>query len=583
MADYRYLFADLLTDQVIAELPLTGVSYSCELNGVGQLKGKLLLGDDRTQEANPSTATTATRTNLVWNPSAETDALNVTGGGNAGTTVTRETTLAKFGSACFKMTSLGVLSPGNTRMHWAASTSVPGLPATAGATYTFSVWSLSGATPRTFDILLEFFDAGGASTGSFSSPQISNNPTTWTQNTLTQVAPANSVTMNASLRVINVLIGEIHYADGALLEQSATVAPYFDGGYASLGINVKTLSWSGVANASPSALTYYTGSITGPSTVAADLWPLASLLPARTAVYVDRDRVLQWGGILWGRPYKSKDQTIEFQCLELESYWSHRRITTTYTAANTDQMTVAAALVNQIQAVPSGSLGIVVPSLTSGILISKVYNGYEQKPLMEALLELSRTPTGFDVNVDVAYDSNYNIVKTLDLAYPRRGTAYSPTSSTIPMLAFPGNVIEYDYPEDGGAVANTVYGNGAGNGAGRVMSTQSSAAALAQGWPVLESAISLSDYADPALLAQMTLAELNSSLEPVVVIQVTISTTTDPVLGSYKTGDDVRLRITDARFPSTLDVVKRIAKYEVTPGEDGPELVKLTLVETVST
>ena len=45
--EYRYLFADTLTDIVYAELPLTDVSFGKELNQAGQFQGRMLLSDTR--------------------------------------------------------------------------------------------------------------------------------------------------------------------------------------------------------------------------------------------------------------------------------------------------------------------------------------------------------------------------------------------------------------------------------------------------------------------------------------------------------------------------------------------------------
>lgn len=42
---YRYLFADLLTNDILAELPLTGVGFTTVLNGAGTLSGSLLVTD----------------------------------------------------------------------------------------------------------------------------------------------------------------------------------------------------------------------------------------------------------------------------------------------------------------------------------------------------------------------------------------------------------------------------------------------------------------------------------------------------------------------------------------------------------
>ena len=305
-------------------------------------------------------------------------------------------------------------------------------------------------------------------------------------------------------------------------------------------------------------------------------------IPGRTALYVDRDATLVWGGIVWSRSYSSESQSIQFQAREFESYFEHRKIITTYSASATDQLTVAKALVDQIQAVTSGSIGIVVPTLTSGVTVTKTYNGYDQKPLAEALYELSRTDNGFDWNIDVAYDSSYQIVKTLDLAYPRRGKVYAAGAVAISVLEFPGNVVSYSYPEDGASVANTMFGVGSGTGEGQVMSTQTSATQIAAGWPVLQHSVSLKDYSDQTLLDNMTLAHLDAVTDPVVVLTMVTEAYNDPILGSFKTGDDVRVRITDPRFPDVFDEPRRIVKYSVQPGESGPERITFSLAVTTN-
>jgi hypothetical protein len=303
-----------------------------------------------------------------------------------------------------------------------------------------------------------------------------------------------------------------------------------------------------------------------------------STTPGRTSLYVDRSGTIVWGGIIWGRTYQSEGQRIDFQAREFESYFEKRRILSSYSVSSVDQLQVAKALVDQIQAVPSGDIGITVPSLTSGVLISKTYNSWDQKPLAESLYELSRADNGFDWNIDVEYDASYGIIKTLDLAYPRRGTAYVAGSILNPVLEFPGNVVSYTYPEEGGSVANTMLGVGSGTGEGKYLSTQTSAAQITGGWPVLEQSVSLTDYSDQTLLANMTLAHLNAAINPIVVMQVVTEAYNDPVLGSFKQGDDVRVRITDPRFPDGLDIVRRISNFTVQPGESGPERITFNLV-----
>ena len=61
---YRYLFADLLTNEIIAELPLTGVSFTQQLNQAGTLQGHLLLSGMATAEFKVNASTIPARTGI---------------------------------------------------------------------------------------------------------------------------------------------------------------------------------------------------------------------------------------------------------------------------------------------------------------------------------------------------------------------------------------------------------------------------------------------------------------------------------------------------------------------------------------
>jgi len=308
--------------------------------------------------------------------------------------------------------------------------------------------------------------------------------------------------------------------------------------------------------------------------------------PGKTAIYVDRDGTIVWAGILWSREYSSSEQKITLSGREFESYFEHRRINFDYNLDQNsqDQLLVVRNLFNTIQGSTGSStnIGVQVGTETSGVNVTKYYNSYDLKPLTEAVYELSKSNTGFDWNVDVSYDSSYNINKYLRLEYPRRGRVYSATSSTSSMLEFPGNIIEYTYPEDGTAVTNTMYGIGAGSAAAKLISTQSDAGQLTAGWATLENSVSYTDYWDQTLLDQLTYAQLQAVKNPVTVMTVTIPTYIDPILGSYGTGDDFRIRITDDRFPTTLDVVRRLSKYDVQVGDAGAERVVMSFVVTTN-
>ena len=306
----------------------------------------------------------------------------------------------------------------------------------------------------------------------------------------------------------------------------------------------------------------------------------ASTIPARTAIYVDRDGVIVWGGVIWGREYNSANQTLSITAREFESYFERRRITTDVVFTNVDQMTIAQTLFNTAQAAPYGNIGVIVPTNTSGVLVSRTYYGYEYKQVYAAVQDLSRQLDGFDFNIRSSYSSG-EIIKTLQMGYPRIGTIYSPTDPSAVVFNFPaGNIVEYAYPEDGSIAANTIYGLGAGSNEGKLLSTASDATKYAEGWALLEDQANYSDVTDATLLSELAQGQVSALSYPPTTIKVVVPAYVDPVFGTYSIGDDARLIITDSRFPTGLDQVYRIVGLNVQPGEDSPERVTLTLTTT---
>ena len=307
-----------------------------------------------------------------------------------------------------------------------------------------------------------------------------------------------------------------------------------------------------------------------------------STIPGRNAIYVDRNGILVWGGIIWNREYKSGDQTLTITAREFESYFERRRITTTQGFTGVDQLSIVQQLVTAAQAVPYGNIGITVGSETSGITQSRIYYSYELKTYFSAIQELSQVNQGFDFNVVVAYDGDGNPTKTLKLGYPRLGNTYSATSATVPVFMLPGNIVEYNYPEDGTKAANTLYATGAGSNEGKLIATATDATKTASGWPLLEDSVNYSDIIDSTLLNGIATGQVRAVSYPPQVIQLAVPAYIDPVYGSYNIGDQARVIITDNRFPSTLDTNYRIVGLNVSPGENGPERITVTLTYTTN-
>jgi hypothetical protein len=115
----------------------------------------------------------------------------------------------------------------------------------------------------------------------------------------------------------------------------------------------------------------------------------------------------------------------------------------------------------------------------------------------------------------VQYDSGLNPVKLLKTEYPYRGKTYSESDPTALVFELPGNLVEYEYPEDGSTTANAVYGIGPGSNEGKLIATASVPSQLTAGWPFLEDTATYNDVYDATLLGNITSAEVLARQSPI--------------------------------------------------------------------
>jgi hypothetical protein len=308
-----------------------------------------------------------------------------------------------------------------------------------------------------------------------------------------------------------------------------------------------------------------------------------STIPGRNAIYVDRNGVLIWGGVIWSRSYNSNSQDLSITAQEFLSYFTHRRISETTHFANIDQLVIAKTLIQDAQALPYGNIGVgynTAGQTTSGILIDRTYYNYELKTVFNAIEDLSRQSDGFDFDIDLAYDISGLPTKSFNTYYPKSGDTYSALNPSAIVFEFPaGNVVEYQYPEDGSIVANTVYALGAGSNEGKLISIAQDVTKLTEGWPLLDDQANYSDVTDQTMLDNLAAGQVLATSYPPTTLTIVAPPYVDPILGTYEIGDEARVIITDSRFPNTLDEIYRIVALSVQPGENGPERVTLTLAQ----
>jgi hypothetical protein len=102
-------------------------------------------------------------------------------------------------------------------------------------------------------------------------------------------------------------------------------------------------------------------------------------------------------------------------------------------------------------------------------------------------------------------------------------------------------------------------------------------------WPLLEETTNFIDIGDAQLLSDLTLGQLNAISYPPTTIEVVVAPYVDPYYSTYSIGQQVRLDITDDFFPNGLKgLIMRIVGISVSPGENGPARITLTLTRDLS-
>ena len=302
--------------------------------------------------------------------------------------------------------------------------------------------------------------------------------------------------------------------------------------------------------------------------------------PGRIAVYVEREGVLLWGGIIWTTRYTAANATLEIGASDFLSYFEHRRIldypistTDVVTYTNMDQLSIAASLIDLAQSHPGGELDMEVrgPQL-SGVNRTVSYAAGELKPVTDALRDLANAEGGFDLAVDVEYGLDGRPKRFMRFGYPRLGQPGSPH-----VWEYGANLVDFSWPRDAASMATRVFAQGTSDGSSPLLRYAEDTAAYAEGWVLLEDASSQLDTKDAALILAQARGDLAARRRPVVLPELTVRADLDPTVGSYAVGDDVRIVIDDPYFANGhIDVTVRLLSFEVTPGDDaGLEQVKL--------
>lgn len=578
--DFLYIAADMRTHEIIAELPLIGVEFGSVFKGVGELQGSVPLGDP---DWNSVTVPDDVRGlvfagaagELVSTPTpdpitgdltiiVEATLADWTPAGN-------QTLLSMYNAAPNIGWRLVVLSAGTLRFTWSADGT-----AVTSATSTV-VTGLADGARRFIRMIFDVNNGAAQNTVTFST---SPDATTWTPLGAVVVTagvtsmfatPADLLIGSDTGGTNNQLIGTVWQAH--VYSGTVEVAS-FDPLVKPARLALVDLTWQDAQlnTWTRTAAVPFTGNAGATYTIDKANFFNGSQSD-RNAIFVDFGGTLVWGGPIWTRRYNSDDRMLEISAREWPSYYQRQFIDQTLKFAagldgtadleNADQLAIARYLIQFITDQAGGDVLTELGAELSGVTRDRTYFWYEYKEVWEAILQLSRVIDGFDVAFDVFWDNGVPAQK-LTLSYPRRGRL---AGATEVVLDYPGNIVHYEWPEDGDRMATRVHALGAGEGDSAIRASRSKQQLIDNGYPLLQEVYTYTDIIEQATLDNHAEADLAALQEPFTAPTVTLAASRDPIFGTYITGDDAMLQIVDERFPAGLNTSMRILGWKVHPEE----------------
>lgn len=315
---------------------------------------------------------------------------------------------------------------------------------------------------------------------------------------------------------------------------------------------------------------------------------IPATIPLRTKMFVQRDGVLIWGGqIIEPRTYDSGSGKLTLNAQETVGYFKSRYVPT-LNLRGTDQIQIATAIVQQLQTGSAASAGLAVaaPGGNSGILRDGVYSQWDYTDGLTALTDMTELEFGFEFATQVVWGAGGLPSETLILAYPRLGKIAP--AGVVTVLEYNeaggGNVESYSWPEGPGMFTRTWADATTPDGV-QLDAHYDAAALLSTGWPLLEQRVDYSSAKPTTLATLQGYANKQGKIAAQELVAATFTCKADAglVVGSWALGDDVRVRITDWRFPPGpqgqpgFDGFLRIAGAQVSTDTGGMEQYTFTL------
>ncbi|GGT31978.1 hypothetical protein [Streptomyces purpureus] len=306
----------------------------------------------------------------------------------------------------------------------------------------------------------------------------------------------------------------------------------------------------------------------------------AALQPGRTAVWLERDGDIWWGGVLWTCTPATDEQgrmTVQFQAGTFDSYLDHRILSADVLLVQADQFDIARSLVAHAQEQEGGDIGISLGAEMSGVRRDFAAGYTALARVRELLDKLAQLADGFEWRIHCYRDGQGRRVKRLQLGHPRIESSQSDI-----VLDHPGSILTYSLPTDSTVQANVWVARGESDNTDQAQDSLPLTVMewdrddLIGGWPRLERTSDHSGVKDTATLRSLAKAELTRQRRPELIPELTV--VLDGRITPALLGARIRLRIQDLWHQEGLDTQYRIVGLAVNPPQrTKPETATLYL------
>lgn len=290
-----------------------------------------------------------------------------------------------------------------------------------------------------------------------------------------------------------------------------------------------------------------------------------TLRPGASGIYIERDGVILWGGILWTLRMSIASSTAE---LGAEGYLSWLRrifIATDLSYSSVDQGAIAKALVDYAVGFAGGQL-ITATTPPTSTARTRNYVAVERKPVGEALTQLAAVQGGFSFFfTHTRIDDNITTTFELDTDSLGRLTSYVFEAGT--------NMSLMDVSYDGHNMANYVEVWGQSLGDPRFYGAAFDSVSLVTS-PLIAHVETNGDIKLLSTLQERAKQEIRRRASPIERVTAQVFVDAVPQLGAYRVGDRVTVRASYGAL--SVSGVYRILEISVKVS-DTEEIATLTL------